>query len=128
MGRGTSKAGKVQVMTEEDYLRSKGYPMLSGIGIDSYAGANRMRTSDKAWNRDWSKNEGRIADYYQRRGELRDEYQNLVKKGKMREPTAAEKTIQRAKGDPNKPSTQAARRMAEKMGIDWRTGKKKKKK
>ena len=53
--------------------------------------------------------------------------QKLVKQGKIVPKTPIEKTITAAHGHPDSTVTQAARRMAEKRGIDWRTGKKLKK-
>lgn len=64
-----------------------------------------------------------INDYHQKRSEARAEYKFLVDKGVLRDKTSIEKIITKAHGNPDSESTQAARRMAKKRGIDWRTGK-----
>ena len=66
-------------------------------------------------------------DYYARRKAAKEEYRSLIASGQIRDKTRIEKVMDRANGHPDLASTQAARRMAEKMGYDWRTGKKLKK-
>lgn len=58
--------------------------------------------------------------YYQKRREVRERYNQLVSEGKIIPRTAIEKTVKKANGHPDNPSVQAARRMCEKRGIDWK--------
>lgn len=62
--------------------------------------------------------------YYEKRAAARLEYQKLIRSGKIRDKTSIERTLTAAHGNPDNASTQAARRMAEKRGYDWKTGKK----
>lgn len=61
-------------------------------------------------------------EYSEKRQTAINEYQELVRKGEVRDKTSIEKAIDRANGHEDNESTQAARRMLEKRGIDWRTG------
>ena len=51
-----------------------------------------------------------------------DEYDHMLKTGLVRPPTDREKLIGTANGHPDNQSTQAARRLCEKKGINWRGG------
>lgn len=62
--------------------------------------------------------------YFARRAAAREEYKSLVAQGTIVPKSAIERTITAAHGNPELESTQAARRMAQKRGIDWKTGKK----
>ena len=55
-----------------------------------------------------------------RRAELAREYEELVASGRVRPPTAKEEIIAKANGHPDCDSVQAARRIAERRGWDWR--------
>lgn len=61
-------------------------------------------------------------EYSEKRQTAINEYQELVRKGEVRDKTSIEKAIDRANGHEDNESTQADRRMLEKRGIDWRTG------
>ena len=115
-------------ITEQEFLtlRGVGY-IVSGYGVDRIGGANMTRMSEKqrtAAKADIAKG---IDDYHQKRSEARAEYKFLVDKGVLRDKTSIEKIITKAHGNPDSESTQAARRMSEKKGYDWKTGKKLKK-
>lgn len=58
-------------------------------------------------------------EYHEKRRKAIAEYKELVQKGEIIEPTPLEKRIQTAKGHPDNPSVQAARRLLKKQGIDW---------
>lgn len=139
MGRGTSKANAVRInnpanipsnaITLDEFYALRGVAhAASGIGIDRYAGANMTRMSSNQRNEVYQDINKQNDDYYAKREDVRKEYDELVKKGVIRDKTAIEKTITMAHGHPDNKATQAARRMAEKRGYDWRTGKKKSKK
>lgn len=63
-------------------------------------------------------------EYWQRRNAAKLEYWKKVESGELRPLTEVERTLRTAKGHPDNPSVQAARRMAEKRGYDWQTGQK----
>ena len=112
-------------MTEEEFLmlRGVGYS-VSGAGVDMIGGANQTRMSDKQRQKLQQKISQERDAYYERRQAARQEYKSLVESGKIRNKTPVEKMLTRAHGNPDHASTQAARRMAEKRGYDWKTGKK----
>lgn len=116
-------------ITLDEFYALRGVPhSVSGIGIDRYAGANMTRMTEKQRKKTFNELNTLNNNYYQKREAVRKEYDKLIKEGKIRDKTAIEKTITAAHGNPELKSTQAARRMAEKRGIDWRTGKPLKKK
>lgn len=110
-------------ITEQEFLTLRGVgDSVSGYGVDRIGGANMTRMSEKqrtAAKADITKG---INDYQQKRSEARAEYKNLVEKGILRDKTSIEKIITKAHGNPDNESTKAARRMAKKKGIDWKTG------
>ena len=112
-------------ITEQEFLALRGVgDSVSGYGVDRIGGANLTRMSEKqrtAAKTDIAKG---VNDYHQKRSEAKAEYKFLVDKGVLRDKTSIEKLITKAHGNPDNESTQAARRMAKKRGIDWRTGKK----
>lgn len=55
-----------------------------------------------------------------KREALREEYKKKVEAGEIRPPTRNEKLIATANGNPDNASVQAARRLLEKQGIDWK--------
>lgn len=132
-GRGSGSVPKINnpagipdnAITEQEFLALRGVgDSVSGYGVDRIGGANMTRMSERqrtAAKTDISKG---INDYHQKRSEAKAEYKSLVDKGALRDKTSIEKLITKAHGNPDNESTQAARRMAKKRGIDWRTGKK----
>lgn len=139
MAKGTSKAGKAggrihinnpagipsNAITEEEFLYMRGVgDALSGAGIDRIGGANMTRMTERQRTKAKSEIAQQASQYYDERAKARAEYKSLIESGKIRDKTPIEKIITKANGNPNSASTQAARRMAEKKGYDWRTGKK----
>jgi len=61
-------------------------------------------------------------NYMERRQEARLLYEKLVSEGKIIPKTKKELMIEKANGHPDNPSVQAARRMCEKRGIEWKSG------
>lgn len=115
-------------MSEDEFLMLKGYgDSASGIGIDRYAGANMYYSSNKQRQQTLSDINAQNEVYYANRKKAKAEYKSLVSQGKIVPKTTIEKTITSANGNPDLKSTQAARRMAQKMGVDWQTGKRIKK-
>ena len=58
--------------------------------------------------------------YSEKRETVRKQYEKYVEEGKIIPLTKEKKLLQRANGHPDNPSVQAARRMCEKRGINWR--------
>lgn len=56
----------------------------------------------------------------EKRAQIRDEYNKLVASGEIRPPTRQEKLIRTANGMDENASVQAARRVLEKQGIEWK--------
>lgn len=112
-------------MTEQEFLSLRGVgDSVSGAGVDMIGGANQTRMTEKQRQRVQAKINAERDDYYSRRQAAREEYKSLIESGKIRDKTSIERMLTRAHENPDNASTQAARRMAEKRGIDWRTGKK----
>ncbi len=68
------------------------------------------------------------AKYSAKREAAIAEYKAGVASGTIREKSRVEVLMGKAKGHPDNPSTQAARRALEKRGYNWKTGRKLKKK
>lgn len=122
-GRGAS-AGIAKATTLDDFLGKRGLSFAtSGYVLDKIkikGNQNTVRQRKKA-DKDFLKAE---AEYQKKRESAIREYNNLKQAGKIREKTSIERYLDTAKGNPDNQSTQAARRLLEKKGIDWRTGKK----
>lgn len=115
-------------MTEEEFLRLRGVgDVVSSAGIDRIGGANMTVLSTRQREKAHKEIEAEMASYYQKRQAAKEEYKQLIASGVIRDKTVAERAITRAHGNPELQSTQAARRMADRLGVDWKTGKKKKK-
>ncbi|WP_302029777.1 hypothetical protein [Bacteroides finegoldii] len=107
---------QAKVMTEEEYLASKGFGR-QGFGDVALAKGNyRNRAGQAILERQNNKD----IEYQKRRVELRAEYNMLVRSGKIREPSIVEKLLKAAKGSSENESVKAARRALTKRGIDWR--------
>lgn len=116
-------------MTEDEYLALNGYGSpVSSYGVDKIGGANMTRMSQRQRDKTYAQITENQNEYSAKRAELKEQYKNLISRGVIRDKTKEEKIVTRAHGNPDNTSTQAARRMAEKLGIDWRTGKKLKRK
>ena len=110
----------IPVMTEEDYLSSKGYP-ASGFGEAAlHKGVQKTaRQQTKMVELQAEKDR----NYAEVRESFRKEYKEKLDKGEIRKPTPIEIMISAAKGMPELESTQAARRALMKRGLEWEEGK-----
>lgn len=116
-----NRESKVQSLDE--YLGERGlsFPVSDFMldktriphGLTSRAKKRMHREADIARN-----------DYSKRRIAAINEYNAKVKNGEIRKPNIIETSLKTAHGHEDNPSVQAARRMLEKRGIDWKTGKK----
>ena len=115
-------ANEPQVMTEEEYLSSKGYGAMgySEPGLHKSSARVSQNTRDKQA----SQVQEKAQEYDAKREELRKEYQEKLKSGEIRKPTNVEKLLRTAQGHEDNQSVQSARKLLEKRGIDWKTGEK----
>lgn len=114
---------EMQVMDLEDYLAKKEVAFASsGYCVDKLRSNRQLRTERgrRRFEKECAEAE---KEYQERRKQAIEEYNALVESGQVRPLTSIERTIRKANGHPDNPSVQAARRMCEKRGIDWRTGK-----
>lgn len=114
--QGREKNVEAPKMTMDEYLGSQGvgFP-TSGYVLDKVRFPNGIsKRMHQQINNEFEKTEQEYAD---RRKEARREYQEKVDNGEIIPKTKEEINIERAKGDPNKESTQAARRLLVKRGI-----------
>ncbi len=118
-GRGSTSS--IKVMTEEEYLSSKGYSFMGYAEPSMHISSQHVSNIQKKQNMELLQN--RAQEYDKKRAELRKEYKKLVKEGKMRAPTNYEKALKASKGDPNLLSTQAAKRILEKYKERMKNGK-----
>ena len=107
---------RTKVMTEEEYLASKGYGR-NGFGDVALAKGNYRNRAGQAI---LARQNRKDIEYQNRRTELRAEYNMLVRSGKIREPNIVERLLKVAKGRSENESVKAARRALAKRGIDWR--------
>lgn len=108
------KEQTVPVMTEEDYLSSKGYPF---VGLGEAALHKGIQKTARQQNKMIELQAEKDLRYTETRENLRNEYQHKLAKGEIRKPTSIERLISTAKGMPELESTQAARRLLKKRGI-----------
>lgn len=66
------------------------------------------------------KGEAAAREYSEKRRKYIDQYYRLVEEGELIIPSSLERYLDTAKGWPEISSVQAARRMCEKKGVDWR--------
>jgi len=117
-GQATIQPEQPKIMTEEQYLSSKGYGFLG------YA-EPALNRQPRATEKEIKKNANKILEkgqvYDQKRAEVRKEYADKVASGEIRPPTREEILISQANGNPESEATQAARRLLNKRGIDWKS-------
>ena len=112
----------MKVMDLEDYLALyKVQYSTSGYCLDKLRCNRQIRTvrGQKRFQKECEEAENK---YQRKRQQAIEEYNHLVEIGEVRPLTKEERSIRTANGHPDNPSTQAARRMCEKRGIDWKIG------
>ena len=111
-------------MTQNEFLAINGMESASsGWVIDKLRGNRQLRTQ-RGRERFERERAAAEEEYQNARNAAKEKYQQLVNSGVLRDKTPVEKRLTVAHGNPDNASTQAARRLLEKQGIDWRTGKK----
>lgn len=107
-------------MSLEDYLGSKGLSSpYSDFVLDKLRGNRQLRT-ERGQKRFQDECDKHRIEYAEQREAAIKEYNRLVESGEIIPKTFIERTVERANAHPDNPSTQAARRICEKRGIDWR--------
>ena len=108
-------------MSLEQYLLTKGCAdVIDTYSIDKMVlpHGETYRQRDKRQQEALESSEA----YHTYRNQCIAEYNVMVEKGEFRPLTAIENSLFRAHGHEDLASTQAARRMLTKRGIDWKTG------
>lgn len=90
--------------------------------LDDKLRSNRQLKTQRGARKFYSDANKQRMEYAKKRSEAIKEYNTLVKEGKIIPKTLIERTLDKAQGHSDNPSVQAARRIAEKRGYDWRTG------
>lgn len=124
-GRGSSSmsASQPRVMSLDEFMGAKGVPSpLSGY-MDDKIRLPHGETQRQSERRRKEAAKARV-EYEKKREAARVEYKALVDPGKVRPPTEIERHLKVAQRRSENASVQAARRVLEKRGIDWRTEKK----
>jgi hypothetical protein len=109
---------QTQKMSEEQYLSSQS----AGRGDIGEAATHRSAAniSKKQWQKTLDREAERSNDVVNKRDELRLEYEEKVKSGDIEKPSMLDERIATANGHPDNESTQAARRLLDKKGIECR--------
>lgn len=125
---GSNKGITSAVMSEEEYLASKG---LGGNITDYLLDKLRLPHGETArQQKQREKETARVrADFDKQKEKARKEYRQKVANGELRKPTKQEvkekeidKLIKTANGHEDNESVQAARRVLAKRGVDWKVG------
>lgn len=109
-GRGSSSSPKI--MTEEEYLNSKGYAFMGYAEAGMHMSSQHV--SERQKRQQINLVQERAREYDNKREELRQEYNKLVEQGKIRKPTQYEQALKISKGNPDNPAVQAAKRLVKK--------------
>lgn len=128
-GRGAMLGDKkrTKVMSLDEFLGPKGLASPISGWLDDKQRGNKNFSSGNQREKFTKEARKNIDAYHQKRNAAIKEYKKLVASGKIREPTSLEKSLKTAQGHSDNKAVQAARRMLEKRGYDWKTGKKIKK-
>lgn len=122
-GKSSMSASQSRVMSLDEFMGAKGVSSpLSGY-MDDKIRLPHGETQRQSERRQKEAAKARV-EYEKKREAARVEYKALVDSGKVRPPTEIERRLKVAQGRSENASVQAARRVLEKRGIDWRTGKK----
>lgn len=106
----------------EEFLGEKGLSSPISDFLDDKLRSNRQLKTQRGARKFYSDANKQRMEYAKKRSEAIKEYNTLVKEGKIIPKTLIERTLDKAQGHSDNPSVQAARRIAEKRGYDWRTG------
>lgn len=117
-------AAEIPAITEDEFLASRGVGApVSDYLLDKLR-ANKSLATERGRKRFLKEAAEAQKSHAEAREQVRKEYRELVDSGKIRNKTAIEQSLTTAHGHPDLESTQAARRILAKKGIDWKTGEK----
>lgn len=111
-------------MSLEDYLALKGLESPISDTMNNKTKGIRQLKTVQGEKRFYKETSAAINSYHEKRRSAINEYYDLVNKEKIKPKTLLDRTLEKAHGHDDNPSTQAARRMLAKRGIDWKTGEK----
>ena len=109
-------------MTEEEFLTINGLSGMSDFGIDRFGGANQRGLSEKQRAKCMKECKKEWDNFYLLKNKAKEAYNSLIKAGTIRKKTPIEESLTKAQGHSDNEAVQAARRMCQKRGYDWRTG------
>lgn len=114
-------------ITEDEFLGLHGVSSpISTYMLDKMR-SNRMLRTQRGKERFEREAAAAEAAYREKREKVKTEYRKLLDSGVVRDKTRIEKLLTTAQGHSDNDAVQAARRALDKRGIDWKTGKKRKK-
>ena len=117
-------AAEIPAITEDEFLASRGVGApVSDYLLDKLR-ANKSLATERGRKRFLKEAAEAQKSHAEAREQVRKEYRELVDSEKIRNKTAIERSLTTAHGHPDLESTQAARRILAKKGIDWKTGEK----
>ena len=114
MGSRGSSSSKTKAVSLKEYLSSKGYSQ-EWYSDQGFADTNTGRLKGRSYTQAERLMQQRSEEYSKVRKKTINEYNNLVKSGKLRKPTLYEETLKISKGNPNSPQVQAAKRLLIKL-------------
>lgn len=109
-------------ITEDEFLGLRGVSgSSSGYVLDKLRGNRQLKTQrgQERFHKDVQRAE---ETYQQKRANAKAGYKCLIDSGKQKEKHLSKKRLTTAHDHPELQSTQSARRLLEKRGIDWCTG------
>ena len=110
-------------MSLDDFLYSRGVAAPFSDYVFDKLRSNRQIRTARGKKRFEVQCDKHREEYAQKRRMAISEYNSLVENGAIVPKTLLERTIEKANGHPDNESTQAARRILAKRGLDWRTRK-----
>lgn len=114
MGSRGSSSSKTKTISLKEYLSSKG--LSQGWYSDQgFADTNTGRLKGRAYRETQNLMQKRSEEYSNRRNNAINEYNRLVKSGKIKKPTLYEETLKISKGNPDSPQVQSAKRLLAKL-------------
>ncbi len=104
----------MRIISEEAFVLEE-----AGILPHTFTDGQTANMSGAAFRRVSTRHENALRRWSENVAQARREYHILVENGKMRPPNRIELLRWAANGHPDRPATQAARRILTRRGIDW---------
>lgn len=112
----------MEKLSLDDYLYKKGVASPFSDFVFDKLRCNRQLKTMRGRKKFFSDCEKHRIEYAKKRQEVIKQYYERVEQGDIVPKTHLELTLEKANGHPDNESTQAARGILAKRGIDWRTG------